>query len=112
MGGGGRLLAAAIVFILVTIVWTLGHMIPFFYLMRMVGMLRVPEDDELQGLDVSHHGGAAYRGDSNHGGVQGKAVDGADMPGGNVFMSRLVNLENRNVELERMVSAMRAEMGK
>jgi hypothetical protein len=114
-GGGGRLLAAALVFILVTIVWTLGHMIPFFYLMRMLGLLRVSEDEELQGLDVSHHGGSAYRGNSNHGGVKGKLRgdngDG-DLPVGNDLVTRLVNLENRNVELERKVASMQVQPSK
>ena len=42
-GGNGRMLGTAIVFILVTIVWTLAHMVPFFLAMRFLGLLRVPQ---------------------------------------------------------------------
>ena len=59
-GGDGRLLACAIVLILAITGWVLGHMVPFFFLMRMAGLLRVDEAEERAGLDVSHHGGAAY----------------------------------------------------
>jgi Ammonium Transporter Family len=61
------MLGAALVFILVTIGWVLGHMIPFFAVMKAAGILRVKESEEMVGLDVSHHGGAAYRDVSRHG---------------------------------------------
>jgi ammonium transporter, Amt family len=60
MGGNGKLLGAAICYILAITAWVLGHMIPFFYVMRFTGLLRVDEAEERAGLDVSHHGGAAY----------------------------------------------------
>ena len=60
MGGNGKLLGAALVLILAITAWVLGHMIPFFFLMRMAGLLRVDEAEERMGLDVSHHGGSAY----------------------------------------------------
>jgi ammonium transporter, Amt family len=60
MGGNGKLLGAAVVFILAIAGWVLGHMVPFFLLMRMLGLLRVNEAEERRGLDVSHHGGFAY----------------------------------------------------
>ena len=59
-GGDGRLLACAIVLILAISGWVLAHMVPFFFLMRMAGLLRVDEAEERMGLDVSHHGGSAY----------------------------------------------------
>lgn len=68
MGGGGNLLGAAIVLILAVTAWVLGHMFPFFYLMKMLGLLRVDEAEERMGLDVSHHGGSAY-----------EATQGADL---------------------------------
>jgi hypothetical protein len=58
--GNGRMLGAAIVVILATIAWTLGHMVPFFYVMQRLGLLRVSEKEEVMGLDKSHHGGSAY----------------------------------------------------
>lgn len=60
LGGGGRLFGAALVLIIVESIWVLGHMVPFFYLMNHLGLLRVDEGEERTGLDVSHHGGAAY----------------------------------------------------
>lgn len=58
-GGDGKLLAAGLVLILAIVGWVLGHMLPFFWAMRFMGLLRVDADDEMAGLDVSHHGGSA-----------------------------------------------------
>lgn len=33
---------------------------PFFYSLRLMGILRVPMEEEDVGLDISHHGGEAY----------------------------------------------------
>lgn len=62
MGGGGDVLAAHVVYILVIAAWTLGIMTPFFMLLKRVGILRVPVDVEVMGLDVSYHGGTSYPG--------------------------------------------------
>ena len=59
-GGNGRLFGCAVVFCLAIIAWVLGHMVPFFFLTRFTGLLRVDEAEERAGLDVSHHGGGAY----------------------------------------------------
>lgn len=61
------MLGAALIVIAATAAWTLAHMIPFFYGMRALGLLRVAEEEELMGLDRSHHGGSAY--DTDLGGV-------------------------------------------
>ena len=42
--------------------WVLGNMLPFFYLLKVLGMLRVKPEDETIGLDESYHGGSAYPG--------------------------------------------------
>jgi len=60
MGGNGRLLGTAVVAILVILLWTLGHMLPFFFVLKALGLLRVDAAEEMSGLDVSHHGGSAY----------------------------------------------------
>lgn len=60
MGGDGKLLVAAIVGIIVIFVWVMGHMLPFFFLMKFLGLLRVSPEEEHEGLDISHHGGSAY----------------------------------------------------
>lgn len=60
MGGGGRLLGANLVLVLVVTGWVLTLMIPFFFILKQVGLLRVDPEEEHMGLDVSHHGGSAY----------------------------------------------------
>lgn len=65
MGGNGKLLACAIVLILAITGWTLAHMMPFFFVLNKLGMLRVDEAEERMGLDVSHHGGSAYEADGD-----------------------------------------------
>lgn len=35
-------------------------MIPFFLMLKYFGLLRVSEEEERLGLDISHHNGAAY----------------------------------------------------
>lgn len=72
MGGGGRYLGTAIVLILAITAWVLGHMFPFFIAMKTLGLLRVDESEERMGLDVSHHGGAAY--EATAGEVLGKGA--------------------------------------
>ena len=36
--------------------WVLGMMIPFFGILRMIGLFRVSPTVEAIGLDISHHG--------------------------------------------------------
>eukprot|EP01023_Acetabularia_acetabulum_P021641 TRINITY_DN213_c0_g1_i1.p1 TRINITY_DN213_c0_g1~~TRINITY_DN213_c0_g1_i1.p1 ORF type:complete len:476 (+),score=135.80 TRINITY_DN213_c0_g1_i1:159-1586(+) len=55
-GGNGKLLAAALLGVIVIFAWVSVHMAPFFFVMRMIGLLRVSAEDEALGLDVSHHG--------------------------------------------------------
>lgn len=62
-GGDGKLLVAAIVGIIVIFSWVMGHMVPFFFLMKALGLLRVSPEEEHEGLDISHHGGSAYPSD-------------------------------------------------
>lgn len=73
MGGGGNLLGCAVVLIIVVAVWVLGHMFPFFYVMKIAGLLRVDEAEERMGLDVSHHGGSAYEATQGADLLKGKA---------------------------------------
>lgn len=54
LGGGWKLLGAAIVLILAITAWVLGHMIPFFYVLKAAGLLRVSREEELEGLDTAH----------------------------------------------------------
>jgi Amt family ammonium transporter len=40
--------------------WALGSSLIIFYALKMVGMLRVPAEEELKGLDITEHGMYAY----------------------------------------------------
>eukprot|EP01026_Neomeris_dumetosa_P027200 TRINITY_DN2211_c0_g1_i1.p1 TRINITY_DN2211_c0_g1~~TRINITY_DN2211_c0_g1_i1.p1 ORF type:complete len:472 (+),score=98.05 TRINITY_DN2211_c0_g1_i1:145-1560(+) len=60
MGGDGGLLAAAIIGIIVIFAWVSAFMIPFFFIMDQLKLLRVSAEEEAEGLDTSHHGGSAY----------------------------------------------------
>lgn len=54
-GGDGRLLAAQIVALLVTMLWVALFFIPYFALMRHLNVGRVPIEQELAGLDASKY---------------------------------------------------------
>lgn len=88
MGGNGSLFACAVIGILSIGAWTVATMLPFFYGLRRMGWLRVAESEEIQGLDISHHGGSAYQGDLyeghlTHAGVHATGDDGSQK-GGNL----------------------------
>ncbi|GLI60266.1 hypothetical protein VaNZ11_002356 [Volvox africanus] len=59
-GGGGRLLACQVIGVLTIAGWTLGLMLPFFWILKRFKILRVPPEEELQGLDISRHYSRAY----------------------------------------------------
>ncbi|KAJ8747227.1 hypothetical protein K2173_017299 [Erythroxylum novogranatense] len=60
MGGGGKLLAAHLVQILVILGWVSVTMGPLFYLLRHLNLLRITHEEEMAGLDLTSHGGHAY----------------------------------------------------
>ncbi|KAK6915304.1 Ammonium transporter AmtB-like domain [Dillenia turbinata] len=60
MGGGGKLLAAQLIQILVILGWVSFTMAPLFYWLRKIKLLRVSSDDEMAGMDLTRHGGFAY----------------------------------------------------
>jgi len=62
-GNGGKLLACQCIEILAIFAWVSGNMIPFFYIFKMFGQLRISAEEEQQGLDHSKHGGSAYNQD-------------------------------------------------
>lgn len=59
-GGGGRLLGANVVAVLVIAAWTVALIAPLFYAMKILGILRISPEEEIIGNDVSKHGGVAY----------------------------------------------------
>jgi Amt family ammonium transporter len=42
--------------------WSFSTMIIIFYILKLVGILRVNEKDEMRGLDITEHGEEAYYG--------------------------------------------------
>jgi ammonia channel protein AmtB len=54
-GGDGRLLAAQLVAVLVTIVWVAIFFVPYFWAMRAMSKVRVGMEQELAGLDASRY---------------------------------------------------------
>jgi Amt family ammonium transporter len=61
-GGGGRLFAAQIVYMLAILAWVGGLMGIFFTALKFAGVLRVSPEVEAAGVDASHYGGTAYHG--------------------------------------------------
>lgn len=59
-GEGIALLGAQVIEILVIIGWVCFFMLPFFLALNRLGLLRVPREEELAGMDVTKHGGSAY----------------------------------------------------
>lgn len=61
----GNLLGNQLLALVMILLWTFGHMIPFFMLLKVAGIFRVTEEQEEDGLDVSKHGGSAYQMDDS-----------------------------------------------
>ncbi|KAL6971182.1 Ammonium transporter 1 member 1 [Sarracenia purpurea var. burkii] len=82
MGGGGRLLAAHLVQILVIIGWVSATMGPLFFILHKLNLLRISGEDEMAGMDLTRHGGFAYayhdqEDETNNNGVQMKKIEPA-----------------------------------
>ncbi|KAF5752436.1 ammonium transporter 1 member 1 [Tripterygium wilfordii] len=60
MGGGGRLLAAHVIQILVIIGWVSATMGTLFFILHKLKLLRISGEDEMSGMDMTRHGGFAY----------------------------------------------------
>lgn len=60
MGGGGKLLAAQLIQILVIVGWVTATMGSLFYALHKLKLLRISAEDEMSGLDLTRHGGFAY----------------------------------------------------
>jgi len=61
-GGGGKLLGANIIALLSVVTWTIALLGPFFFILRITGILRIPYEEEMRGNDFAKHGGEAYTG--------------------------------------------------
>lgn len=95
MGGGGKLLAAQVIQILVITGWVSTMMGILFYVLHRVGLLRISAEDEMAGMDLTRHGGFAYvyhEEDSHHGNSNNGQVT---PPAG--FMLKSAQVNNNNV---------------
>ncbi|KAM5553412.1 ammonium transporter 1 member 1 [Rosa sericea] len=60
MGGGGKLLGAHLIQILVITGWVSATMGPLFFILHKLKLLRISAEDEMAGMDMTRHGGFAY----------------------------------------------------
>jgi len=59
-GGNGTMLAVQLLAFVTITIWVTVTMFPLFTIMKLLGIFRVTEEDEIAGLDDSKHGGSAY----------------------------------------------------
>jgi len=62
-GTKGELFGAQIIALLIEVPWVVVTSFILFSALKACGILRVPADQEVAGLDVSKHGGSAYAGE-------------------------------------------------
>ncbi|KAK4522496.1 hypothetical protein GAYE_PCTG10G0386 [Galdieria yellowstonensis] len=60
MGGGGNLLACQVIGILLIWGWVSFNSVILWSFLKFIGILRVPSEEEMEGMDTSKHGGPAY----------------------------------------------------
>ncbi|CAF2128612.1 hypothetical protein BRARA_C03943 [Brassica rapa] len=60
MGGGGKLLGAQLVQIVVIVGWVSATMGTLFFILKQLNLLRISANDEMRGMDIARHGGFAY----------------------------------------------------
>ncbi|XP_061358910.1 ammonium transporter 1 member 1 [Gastrolobium bilobum] len=77
MGGGGKLLAAHVIQILVITGWVSATMGPLFFVLNKLKLLRISTEDELAGMDLTRHGGFAYdyEDESHKNGIQLRKIE-------------------------------------
>ncbi|GMH35890.1 hypothetical protein BSKO_03758 [Bryopsis sp. KO-2023] len=59
-GGNGAQLGVQILGMTVISMWSMFLSFILFFSLKVTGWLRVPKEEEIVGLDISHHGGSAY----------------------------------------------------
>ncbi|PXF47142.1 Ammonium transporter 1 member 2 [Gracilariopsis chorda] len=58
--GDAKLLLVNFIGCIIIICWVLALLVPFFLLLKFARLLRISQDEELIGNDISKHGGVAY----------------------------------------------------
>lgn len=78
LGGGGKLLGAQLIQILVIAGWVSATMGTLFFILKKVKLLRISSEDEMAGMDMTRHGGFAYMyfdDDESHKAIQLRRVE-------------------------------------
>ncbi|GBG41633.1 hypothetical protein CBR_g74721 [Chara braunii] len=73
-GGGGKLLAAQLIGAICIAAWTAVTMGVLFYALQMFGLLRITQEEEAAGLDLTAHGNSSYVFDDGKGGQDAKLL--------------------------------------
>lgn len=73
-GGGGYLFVCQLIEVLVIFGWVTATMGPLFFGLHLLGLLRVPPDEEIAGMDMTKHGGSAYNVDNASAPPEGVAL--------------------------------------
>jgi Amt family ammonium transporter len=81
-GGDAKLLGYQIYGLFVYCAWTLVTSGAMFYALKMAGWFRISEQEEMEGADLTHHGGKAYPIDDEHTmtGAAGNSSESDDTP--------------------------------
>ncbi|XP_021722438.1 ammonium transporter 1 member 1-like [Chenopodium quinoa] len=87
MGGGGRLLAAHVVQILTICAWVSVTMGSLFYVLHKLRLLRITSEEEMNGMDLTSHGGFAYDEDFDEKTKKWSSYMGGDDPPGVQFQA-------------------------
>ncbi|CAI4221062.1 unnamed protein product [Auanema sp. JU1783] len=86
--------------------WSLLWMVPIFLLLRKIGKLRVPEEVEINGLDIYKHGEAAYPLHAyGHGWDEFEAVRVAPTENNSIEHRRKSMMPNQEISLEQLAAA-------
>lgn len=65
-GGDAKFLGNQLYGMVVYTAWTVGTSGLMFFGLKVLGWFRVSDEEELEGVDKSHHGGTAYPIDDTH----------------------------------------------
>ncbi|KAK9809380.1 hypothetical protein WJX73_010467 [Symbiochloris irregularis] len=114
LGGNGDLLGAQIIYFCWIVGWVLGNMLPFFFILKILGILRVPAEEETLGIDESYHGGHAYPGhgaeyDSSMSKSNGNANGKSNGNFGNNDNSDLTSIKSELAELRATLKSFEHE---